>query len=306
MAYPVMGEEGSFTTVTGDTFYTALFGTNNGTGLVTVNSSTLNIQSSSKDVTALNSTNLKTLSGLRSYNASVSGFAYAIPRIGNLGLVTCLTPTFYTSNAFAWTLNLEPYAISETTSYDASTPGSGPTWRTFRPSKILRWSGTFSTRFDSSALVRTGTTGTEPIQAPSITDDTATTDLTNITLTYGDSAADESFTGEVQITGYSVPVVRGNLIEMTFGFVGSGPLTATGTNCLFTGGGISTNTVLAPVWGDGVATSLVARFYEKVAATTKYHETADMFWTRIGIAARVDEPVAFSMDFQGNGALTVN
>lgn len=306
MARIVQGTESSFTTVTGDVFWTGLFGVNNAAGLVTVSGYTLSINSETHDVTPLNAINMKSLSGLRSYNASVAGFGYAIPRLGNAGIVTMANPTFYTTNARAWTLSIEPYAVHDVTSFHATTPGSGPTWRSFMPDLGFRWSGTYTCGIDDTTIVRTGGSGTEPIQAPSITDDTASTDLSNITLIYGDSSTDESFTGEVQVTGYPVVARRGEKLEATFSFVGSGPLTAAGTNCLFTGSRISTGNVLGPVWGGNGSAPLVARFYEKASSTTRYYETADMFDRRFTIGAEVGRPIAYSMDLVGSGVLTSN
>lgn len=306
MAYILSGSEGGFTTVTGDVFYTGLFGTSLGAGLVTGNAWTLAVSSQSHDITPLNATNIKSLSGLRNYGASIAGFVYAIPRVGNAGVVTISNPTYYTTNARAWSITLEPYNVHDITVFNGSDPSAGPTWRSFRPDSILRWSGSYTCGTDDTTILRTGGSGTEPIQAPSITDDTATTDLSNISLTYGDSATDEAFAGEVQVTGFQKSTRRGEKNEVTFSFVGSGPLTATGTNLLFTGSGISTNTVLAPVWSGNGTAPLVARFYDKTAATARYYATADMFWRRFTISCEVGQPVTYSMEFVGSGALTSN
>lgn len=306
MAYILSGSESDVTAVTGDTFYTALLGTSLGAGLIARYQWALGIVSESAAVTPLNATNFKALSGLRSYSASLRGNTYAIPRIGNHGLVSFATPTFYCTNPRAWSLTLEPLAVMDTTSLVGAV--SGPTWRTFRPDSILRWSGTATFGVDSATPIRTGSSGTEPIQAPNITDDTATTDLTDVTLVYGDSASDETFTGECQILGYSSGGAPGQKQEITVSFAGSGPLTATGTNNLFTGGGISTDTVLAPPFvGNGSASAaLVARFYQKTSATALYYATADMFWRRITIGCEVGSPNSIAIDFQGSGALTSN
>lgn len=305
MAYILSGSEGGFTISSGEAFYTALFGTALGAGLVTANQWTLAISSESKDITPLNATNFKALSGLRSYVASVSGFVYAIPRVGNVGLVQSASPAFYVTNARAWSIVMEPYAVHPHTSFHASVPASGPTWRSFRPDSILRWSGSHTCGVDTTTVMRTGASGTEPIQAPSITDDSATVDFTNLTLTYGDSAADESFSGAAQIVGGERTVRTGQRSDVVYNWVGSGPLAAAGTNILFTSAGISAGKVVAPYWG-GLGTPLVAQFYDKTSATTRYYETVDMFWRRFAIICEVDQPVRYQMDFIGSGALTVN
>lgn len=302
MAYPLVGNEGDFTISTGDAFYTGIFGTSLGAGLVKRFSWTLNVSSETHDITPLSATYIKSLSGLRSYAATFAGTAFNIPRIGNQGLVAMASPAYYTTNARAWTLVLEPAAVHDITNFNAT----APTWRSFRPDTVLRWSGSYTCDVDSAAQIRTGGSGTEPIQAPNITDDTSGTDLSNITLTYGDSATDETFSGEVQVTGVSMGAVRGTKQSATINFVGSGALAAAGTNLLFTGSGISGGNVTAPVWSGNGSAALVARFYEKTTATVLYHETADMFWRRMVISCEVGQPVSLAMDFVGSGALTVN
>lgn len=304
MAYILSGSEGSFSITSGDGFYTGFL------AACSINAWSMVINSESHDVTPLggagaNGPAATTLSGLRSYAASLSGFVYAIPRVGNQGLVAIANPAYYTTNARAWSLTLRPYTVHDITKY-IGTVGNGPTWREFRPDPLLTWSGSYTAGVDSSTVINTAGSGTEPIQSPSLTAlDTGAGGLQDITLTYGDSGTDEAFSGAAQITGASVPVVRGGKTESTFSFIGSGPLGAVGTNNLFTSSGISSGKVVAPIWGqNGSATPLVAKFSTLIGS--RYFQTVDMFWTRITISCEVGSPVTFSMDLLGSGALTSN
>ena len=298
MSYPIVGGEGSVSVQAGDSFYSNLF------SLMTIQSSTLSISSEVRDVTPLSTSFAKTLTGLRSWAMQINGFLYAVPRLGNAALVASTGPVFYVTNPRSWQLTIEPFAVHDITTDRVLVGDTIPTWRIFRADNIVMARGAYTCLHDSATPIRTGASGTEPIQAPSITDDTSGTDLTQFTFTYGDSATDESIAFEAAVTGYPVPITRGVKNESVFGVVSSSTITAAGTNSIFGSGSIA-----APISTTNGSTSTALQLRMSTLGSTRYFEVdtangGDAFWRRITIGpVEPGEPVAITMEIQGSGPI---
>ena len=274
MGYPLATVDGTPTSWgnTG-TFYPNLM------AKLTQRSATIAITGDDPEVSALGADVLAYIPGMREWEANITGFVFATPRLGNVGTITVNSGSGYTTHLKSWTMKLETPAV-----HDITAPGSQ--WRSKRPDRI-GWSGNFVVRHDSSTLP------VLPLLPP--TGASAAT-LANMTFTYGKDATDDKLTGDVILTNLTVTQPESGIVELNYTFKGSGALTAAGTNSLFTAG-----TLGVFPWDQMGATT---DYLLTVTAISGKTWSGSAFAKAITIDVNTDGPVAVSIGAQGTGALT--
>lgn len=276
MGYPNTGSEGTVVSWGSANFYSVLL------SRVAPFSASFQVNGEDIDITQLNSETFSVLSGLTDWSATLEAFGFATPRLGNVGTVT-YSSGGYVLHAYEWEWNIETEQVHDITEL-ATTPPSGPTWRSFRPdsSKVT---GTIRCRADSAtALAIPHQVGTA---------------LPTLTLVYGDSATDEQVSGTARIQQLGVAVRRGSLTEVDYSFTGSGAWTPAGTGSIF-----GSSAFGVPLWSQGGAAAGALVVDTKSSATRKTITGADSFWRRISLRCAVGEAVSLTVDVQGVGSLT--
>lgn len=221
--------------------------------------------------------------GLRSWTVDMEFEAYAAPRIGNAGIVSYSTGG-YTKFVEGFVFTLE-YPIHDVTSLRESVGATTPTWRTYMPD-IGVWSGSYAAKLSDS---------TAPIVPPA-----AGATYPTLTLVYGDSATDESFSGTAIIESTSYMIGRGQVAMANIGFRGVGNPTSAGSNAVWPAG-----TIALPAWTEGAATPAGPIVLASKNGSRRF-TGEDGFLTRFSLACAVNQPVTVSIRYQGCGTLTVS
>lgn len=231
------------------------------------------------------------VAGLRSWVVDMEFEAYTAPRIGNAGLVTWSAGGYAKFiEGFVFTLE---YPIHDVTSLRETVGGTIPTWRTYMPDLGV-WSGSYAAKLsDTTAPI-------VPSVANTGTGQTGAASPPTITLVYGDSATDESFSGSIITESTAYIIGRGQVAMANIGFRGIGNPTSAGTAPVWPGGSIG-----LPTWTDGAASPVgPITLASKNGARTFVGE--DGFITRFSLACAVGQPVTVSIRYQGCGTLTTN
>ncbi len=232
--------------------------------------------------------------GLRTSSASLSGFLYSTPVVGNAGLVSLgggAGATQYLTHLHGWEFTIEPINVHDWTHFDQTdlNPNATgtPTTTFHRPDKALRWFGSYEAYVDNS-------TDLEPPLA------VAGVQAATLTLVANTAAAsDDQFQGAGFVEGLAGTARRGDLQTATYAFRGSNVLSAIGTNNPFlTAGG--THAFTTPIWHEGAALPNAATELTLTAISGKTY-LMDVFWRRIRVACRVGSLVTIDVDLQING-----
>jgi hypothetical protein len=266
MAYQPIGAEGTVSSWTG-TFNANLL------SKFRPMSAAVAVTADSFETTGLGVAAQTALSGLGSVTATLQGYAFATPQIGNSGLVTFTNST----NVYidGYTINLQAGVI-ETTAFSASPP---VLWKTFRPN-ISNFSGTMSVRIDDTndPVLQTAANGAG-IAA---------------TFTYGSGA---TIAGNIIITGSSPTITVGGITTANLSFVGNGQLTPAGANSIF-----GTTAFGIPEWSQGGS---LQPLVIALKTGTNTLTIADAFWNSLALTVQVGQRTMLNVGVQGSGAVTL-
>lgn len=272
MGYPTVGITGQVGTWTGTLYSTLL-------AAITPATARIAMTNPGQDVTGLNTGVGARTAGLASWSGSLSGYAFATPALGNVGLLAYTSGrTEYTSHLDSLRVRIEAQPI-DITEFNAS----APTWRRFCPG-ISRWSATARAVVDSStALV-----------GPHVTSDSAAT----ATFTYGGSGAQLSGSARVVSVSPAMALRANQKTVVDIGLEGTGTLAASGTGSIF-----GTYNFAEPEWDQG-SSAPTSTTQPKIIVTwaTSRTFTGCAFWTGIDLSWEVGSPVAIDVAFQGTGA----
>lgn len=275
MAYPLIHAEGSVPTWGAAGMYNTLL------SRLSANTASITASSDSQDVTPIGGANRLILPGLGQWTASIAARWAGTPRLGNVGLVS-FSGGGYALHVESWNLTVETQALDITR--QTGTPSS---WRLFRPSHI-QWSGTITARVDDATAVANLHVATAT--------STAVT-LPTLTLTYGLDATANTLAGAVMLSNMTVNQSPGALTTVSYSFTGSGPLTAAGTNSIFSAGAVGN--FLWDQLGSTANTLLT------LTAGTGRTYSGSAFARSISVNCAVGDPVEVSVEAQGSGALTI-
>jgi len=276
MGYPNTGSEGAVVSWGSTNFYSTLL------AAISPNSAIVSVNGEDIDVTELDDDFYSTINGLSDWSVQLEAFGFATPRLGNVGTVTWPT-TGYVLHAYAWEWRIETTQVHDITEL-ASSPASGPVWRSFRPDST-RVSGTVRCRADSATAL--------PVpHQPGVA-------IPTLTLVYGDDTADQQISGAARIRNITTSIRTQSLTDVDIAFTGTGAWTPAGTSSA-----LGSSAFGIPLWSQGSTAQGAIVIDTKSSATRKTLTGVDSFWRSITIRCAVGEAVSMSIDIQGTGSLT--
>jgi hypothetical protein len=213
--------------------------------------------------------------------------------LGNNGTLTWASGG-YSAYVQDYSLNVQAAALDYT-----SMTQSDKTFRYFRPSLLVGFSGTFNALFDAAVTLP----GTEsPATAPS--------SYAALTLKLiEDGANDPTLSGNAFISqiGHTMNMGTSELQRLAFSFMGDGALTATpGTNFAALwppNAGGSPTAIGQPTWdinGDGTPDQTIV-----VTAASGRTFTGDCFWTSVAVNVPMTGLIDVTVGIQGTGPYTL-
>lgn len=253
---------------------------------IAVNSDTLN-------VTAQGASSKANRVGLRSWEATIRARYPQVQRkIGITGEVKLSTVA--RSFVRSWSLHVEAPALDIT-----SMQQTDATWRYFRPSALISWSGSFESYVDANTQMTT-------LESPA----TALASYADLDLhlcdegTAGEASGDPALGGKVflQQLGHTINMADSNLQIVRYSFMGSGDLTATSgttTAAIFPAG-----PVVMPKWSTTSpgTPDVLLTFYVDGTVTRK--ASGNGFWKSVDATASADGLIDLTVRIQGTGPLT--
>lgn len=288
MGFPVTGATATVTSVTASTDVKYLF------DVLKISDVTFNIDSDEFDISELSGSGAATerLAGLRTGTIDFSGYwPKSAPKIGNVGLVTMSGYATYVTD---YKLDVD-FGEIDITSFNAT----APTVRTFMPSGLFAWSGSFNGHAISDTAVSLTT-------AASSTGAAATFVLSK------EATHDSKLSGNVLITRVGHSIRKADKQVLAYTFNGSGALTETAGDTydpLRLAPATSAGTATAwgaPSWdtnGDGTPdVSLVFKTYEAGDPDREY--TAGAFLKSMSIECAVGAPIKVSGSLRITGNLS--
>lgn len=275
MGYATTGAEGSVVSWGSANFYSALLAAIKPVG------ARITVTNRDNDITGLGVEQAVMLPGLSEWTASLSAFAFATPRLGNVGTVT-FSAGGYAVHVQSWEVTFT--ALEHDVTEFASTPASGPTWMAFRPDGPVTVSGKLTCRADSAtALVLPHQVGAS---------------LPTLTLVYGDEAVDDQIAGTALLKQLGASVQKGQLNMAEYSFDGSGSWTPAGTSSP-----LGSSAIGIPLWSQGGAA--VGALVVATKTGSKTLSGADSFWKSITIRCAVGAPVELNVEVRGTSTLTM-
>lgn len=274
MGYRTQGSQGAFTSWGSTNFYSALKAAITPAGIV------VTVENEDHDITNLGVEAAVMLPGLASWTAQVDALAFATPRMGNVGTVTFGAGTAPVHiDEWEWTIQCGVVDITEF----ASTPGSGPTWKSFMPLGPSTVNGRLKASATSSAAT--------------VLPDVIGTASRTVTLVYGDSATDEQISGTAILKQLGQTVRKGSVNTAEYAFDGAAAWTPAGTAGVF-----GSTAFGLPLWSQGGAA--VGALVASTLSGSRTLSGADSFWSQLSVKCGVGRPVEVSVSVQGVGALT--
>lgn len=275
MAFPVTGAEGTVTSLgTGGNFYATLL------SRMKPNNAKISIRADQVTTTGIGGAADTFTPGLRSWDMTIAGHAFATPIIGNQAVVA-FSSGGYTVNVESFVLDIAAQAL-EYTSLNTAAGGSAPTWKAFRPSQS-NWSATVNARVDSTtAVVLPGAAGSSGA---------------TVTFTYQDNTIGEACSGTAFIESVEVGATVGSITSVSMKLRGTGVLTPAGD-----GSPLGTTAFGVPLWSEGGSAVGAVVF---AAYTGRTYTGADSFWKSIQLACNVGESVKLTVGLQGTGTMEI-
>lgn len=277
MGYPVIDIEGTVTSwsnAPADTFNAVLL------SKISPATARLRAGQAPADVTPLNTAVRRIIPGLAAWGGTISGRAFASPRLGNQGLATF--------SAGGYVLHLDALAVRiRAAEYDITEMNATPPlWSRFCPGNSM-WSATIRCMVDSATAV------VLPTLSSATTGDVS---LPTVTLQYG-TGSDATLAGTAQIVSTEVGITRGDRTMVEFGLEGDGVLAAAGAGSIF-----GTYSFGRPGWdaGSSAPTATTDPKLVVTAASGRTY-TGCAFWNSIDLTWDVRSPVVVSIGVRGTG-----
>lgn len=248
----------------------------------------IKMQSDTGIITAQGDTAVRNRAMLKSWQATVNmRYPRATRQMGNNGTLTWASGG-YSAYVLDYSLNVQAAALDYT-----SMSQSDKTFKYFRPSLLVGFSGTFNASFDAAVTLP----GTEsPATAPS--------SYAALTLKLlEDGASDPALAGNAFISqiGHTMNMGTAELQRLAFSFMGDGALTATAGStlpCLWPAG-----TIGQPTWdinGDGTPDQTIV-----VTAASGRTFTGTCFWTSVSVNVPMNGLIDVTVGLQGTGPYTL-
>lgn len=286
MGYPLSFAEAGFLTSWGSTnFYSTLLSRMN------PNSGTIAVAIDEHDVTPAGKGQRHFLGGLGMHEFTVEAEAFAVPRLGNVGLVQ-FSSGGYVQHVRSYVLNIQAPAEKITEFTSAS---SGERWHRFRPLEC-GWTATIECAADSAtALVNPDIIGTNG-QAGSYP-----------TVTFNMGTTSIQLAGSAHLSTLNVRSGRGQQTLVTYTAQGVGDFNSgTALTPSGTGNPFGSTAFGVPVWSEtGYAAGPYAGAYVFQTASGRTITGQDSFWKSITLRCEVGLPIAISVQAQGSGTLTM-
>lgn len=209
-------------------------------------------------------------------------FPKSAPRVGNSGLVTYASG--YAEFVNSWRLQCE-YGETDITAFAAS----AVTARTFMPSGVYNWSGSYTAHAVSGNAITT-------VTAANTAAASATFKITE------DGAADPALSGNILATAVRQTIRKPDIQVCEYTFRGSGDVTETKGSTLPGLRVASTGAWGIPDWdtdGDGVADVQVV-----ITTASSRTITAYAFLRSISIEVAIGQPIRVSGTVRFNGTIT--
>lgn len=286
MGFPVNGATATVSSVTASTDIKWLF------DVLKISELTVNIDADEFDISELSGSGaaVERMNGLRSGTLDFSGvYPKSAPKLGNVGLATL---SGYTNFVTDYRIDVD-FGEQEITSLAAS----GPTVKTFMPSGLLTWGGSFNAHAISDAAVG----------LPSAA---ASTGAAATFIFYNDATNDNKLSGNVLITRVGHAIRKADKQVLAYTFQGSGALTETvgdTYDALRLDPTASPGTATAwgaPSWdtsGDGVPDVSVELTTYNGTADSKY--TVGAFLKSLTLECNVGQPLRVSGQLRMTGSI---
>ena len=239
-------------------------------------------------ITSQGDTAVRNRAMLKSWTGSITmRYPRVTRQMGNNGTLSWASGG-YSAYVQDYSLNVQAAALDYT-----SMTQTDKTFRYFRPSLLVGFSGTFNALFDAAVTLP----GTEsPATAPA--------SYAALTLKLlEDGASDPSLAGNAFISqiGHTMNMGTSELQRLAFSFMGDGALTATAGStlpCLWPAG-----TIGQPTWdinGDGTPDQTIV-----VTAASGRTFTGTCFWTSVALNVPMTGLIDVTVGIQGTGPYTL-
>lgn len=203
MGFPVNGATATVSSITAATDIKYLF------DVLKINELTVNLDTESFDISELSGSGaaVEHLAGLRTGTLDFAGYyPKSAPKLGNVGLATI---SGYTNYVTDYKIDVD-FGEQDITALAAS----GPTVRTFMPSGLFTWGGSFNAHAISDAKVELGSA-------------VASTGSSATFIFYNDATNDSKLSGNVLLTRLGHSIRKADKQVLAYTFTGSGALTET-------------------------------------------------------------------------------